>query len=127
MAASRRRVVSMSRTCGIFSSTTGSSVSNAAAIAGNAAFLAPLMRTVPSNGFPPRITNLSILLDCLSHVAFCGLQSLLSQRPRYLGLGHHNRARHAVVRSFECSLGLLFVHKKRVLNDPNRALRQFAV
>ena len=54
------RVVSMSRTCGTFSRMTGSSVSRAAAIAGSAAFFAPLIRTVPSRGFPPRITNLSI-------------------------------------------------------------------
>jgi hypothetical protein len=29
-------------------------------MAGKAAFLAPLTRMVPSSGFPPRITNLSI-------------------------------------------------------------------
>jgi hypothetical protein len=28
---------------------------------GNAAFFAPLIRTVPSSGFPPRITNLSMM------------------------------------------------------------------
>src|ERR1035441_9281945 len=60
MAASRRRVVSMSRTCGIFSRMTGSSVSKEAAMAGRAAFLAPLMRMVPRSGLPPRMTNLSI-------------------------------------------------------------------
>src|SRR5207248_1235997 len=60
MAVSSLRVVSMSRTSGIFSNTTGSSVSRAAAIAGSAAFLAPETRTVPSSGLPPRITNLSI-------------------------------------------------------------------
>src|SRR5271165_293837 len=62
MAASSLRVVSMSRTCGIFSRITGSSVSKAAAMQGSAAFLAPLIRTVPSRGLPPRITNLSISL-----------------------------------------------------------------
>src|SRR5438128_4675027 len=50
----------MSRTSGMFSRMTFSSVRRAAAIAGSAAFLAPLMRTVPSSGLPPRITNLSI-------------------------------------------------------------------
>src|SRR2546423_2466106 len=59
MAARSWRVVSMSRTWGMFSSVTGSSVSSAAAIAGKAAFLAPLTRIVPSSGLPPRITNLS--------------------------------------------------------------------
>src|SRR5579884_1237757 len=61
MAASSLRVVSMSRTCGMFLRMTGSSVSRAAAIAGKAAFLAPLARMVPSSGDPPRITNLSML------------------------------------------------------------------
>ena len=54
------RSVSMSRTWGMFSRMTGSSVSRAAAMAGSAAFLAPLMRTVPSSGLPPRMTNLSM-------------------------------------------------------------------
>ena len=45
MAASSFRVVSNSRTCGMFSRVTGSSVSNAAAMHGSAAFFAPLMRT----------------------------------------------------------------------------------
>src|SRR5262245_30482644 len=60
MAESSLRVVSISRTCGMFSRMTGSSVRMAAAIAGSAAFLAPLTRIVPSSGFPPRMTNLSI-------------------------------------------------------------------
>src|SRR5579883_3264935 len=60
MATSSLRSVSISRTCGIFSRITGSSVSRAAAMAGRAAFLAPLIRTVPNRGLPPRITNLSI-------------------------------------------------------------------
>src|SRR5215471_4348757 len=51
----------MSRTWGIFSIMTGSSVSKAAAMQGSAAFLAPLMRTVPSRGLPPRMTSLSML------------------------------------------------------------------
>src|SRR5579859_5954060 len=53
----------MSRTSGIFSRITGSFVRRAAAIAGKAAFLAPLMRTLPTRGLPPRITNLSIRLS----------------------------------------------------------------
>src|ERR1017187_10410105 len=60
MAASKLRSVTMSRTWGMFSRMTGSSVSRAAAMAGRAAFLAPLMRTVPTSGLPPRITSLSI-------------------------------------------------------------------
>src|ERR1039458_5231911 len=60
MAASSFRVVSMSRTCGMFSRMTGESVSRAAAMQGSAAFFAPLMRTVPRSGSPPRITNLSM-------------------------------------------------------------------
>src|ERR1035438_1048950 len=50
----------MSRTWGIFSRVTLSSVRIAAAMQGRAEFLAPDMRTVPTSGFPPRITNLSI-------------------------------------------------------------------
>src|ERR1039458_282964 len=50
----------MSRTWGMFSRITGSSVSKAAAMQGSAAFFAPLIRTVPSSGLPPRITSLSI-------------------------------------------------------------------
>src|SRR6516162_5561503 len=52
----------MSRTSGMFSRMTGSSVRMEAAMAGSAAFLAPLTRIVPTNGLPPRITNLSIRL-----------------------------------------------------------------
>ena len=63
MAASKLRSVTMSRTWGTFSRMTGSSVSRAAAIAGRAAFLAPLTRMVPTNGLPPRITSLSIDRD----------------------------------------------------------------
>src|SRR5437588_9597630 len=67
MATRSLRSVSMSRTSGIFSRMTVSSVRMAAAIAGRAAFLAPLMRTVPSRGLPPRMTNLSIGFGyCLS-------------------------------------------------------------
>ena len=38
----------------------GSSVSSAAAMAGSAAFFAPLMRMVPTSGLPPRMTSLSM-------------------------------------------------------------------
>src|SRR5271157_1784691 len=44
----------------MFSRITVSSVRRAAAIAGRAAFLAPLTRTVPTSGLPPRTTSLSI-------------------------------------------------------------------
>src|SRR3954464_4401075 len=50
----------MSRTSGIFSRVTVSSVSSAAAMQGRAEFFAPEMRTVPTSGLPPRITNLSM-------------------------------------------------------------------
>src|ERR1700722_2211459 len=50
----------MSRTWGMFSRMTGWSVRSAAAMQGSAAFFAPLTRTVPSSGSPPRITNLSM-------------------------------------------------------------------
>src|SRR5271165_5881629 len=56
----------MSRTCGMFSSTTGSSVSRAAAIAGKAAFFAPLTRMLPSSGLPPRMTSLSIPYESMT-------------------------------------------------------------
>src|SRR5271155_1148593 len=61
MAARSLRVVSISRTWGIFSRITGSSVSRAAAMHGSAAFFAPPIRMVPNSGLPPRITSLSIL------------------------------------------------------------------
>src|ERR1700690_1698401 len=60
MNASSLAMVTMSRTKGILRSVTGSQVSNAAAIAGKAEFLAPLILTVPCSDFPPRILNLSI-------------------------------------------------------------------
>src|SRR5215472_10592240 len=60
---SRLRSVCISRTSGMFSRTTGSSVRMAAAIAGSAAFFAPLTRIVPTRGLPPRTTNLSITLS----------------------------------------------------------------
>src|SRR5215467_7775392 len=63
METSRLRSVWMSRTSGMFSRITGSSVRMAAAMAGRAAFFAPLMRTLPTRGLPPRITNLSIRLS----------------------------------------------------------------
>ena len=50
----------MSRTRGTFVRTTGSRVRSAAAMAGKAAFLAPLMVTFPSSRLPPLIRNLSI-------------------------------------------------------------------
>ena len=53
MCASSLAMVMMSRTRGIFCSVTGSLVSSAAAIAGNAAFFAPLICTVPFSFFPP--------------------------------------------------------------------------
>src|SRR5712692_9538709 len=63
METSKLRSVWISRTSGIFSRMTGSSVRMAAAMAGRAAFLAPLTRMVPTSGLPPRITNLSIRLS----------------------------------------------------------------
>src|ERR1700733_287513 len=61
METSSLRSVSMSRTCGMFSSTTSSSVRRAAAMQGRAEFFEPLTRTVPRRGLPPRITNLSMV------------------------------------------------------------------
>src|SRR5262249_45729266 len=58
---SKLRSVCMSRTSGMFSRVTASSVRMAAAMAGSAAFLAPLTRMVPTRGLPPRMTNLSII------------------------------------------------------------------
>src|SRR3954447_4583100 len=119
MAASSLRVVSMSRTCGMFSRMTGSSVSRAAAMAGSAAFLAPLMRTVPSRGFPPRITNLSMLLDCLSNVAFCGLKPTVSFGAPYLGLRHNDCGRHAVGGTLHGASGFVFADPQGLLHDAN--------
>src|SRR2546423_15469330 len=64
MAASSLRVVSMSRTWGMFSRITGSCDRRGAAMQGRAPFLAPLTLIVPSSGLPPRITNLSIISRC---------------------------------------------------------------
>src|SRR5258708_25380156 len=65
MAASRLRVVWRSRTWGMFYKMSGSSVKRAAAMQGSAAFFAPLTRTVPSKGEPPRITSLSMGLGSI--------------------------------------------------------------
>src|ERR1700679_2553844 len=56
------RSVSISRTCGMFSRMTSSSVRMAAAMQGSAEFLAPEVLMVPRRGLPPRTTNLSIQL-----------------------------------------------------------------
>src|ERR1035438_9682262 len=50
----------MSRTWGMFSSVTSSSVRIAAAMQGSAELLAPETRMVPTSGLPPRMTNLSM-------------------------------------------------------------------
>ena len=68
MCASSLPMVMMSRTRGILSSSTRSLVRSAAAIAGSAAFFAPLMRTEPSSGLPPSISSLSMW------VVPCGLR-----------------------------------------------------
>src|ERR1700722_1709065 len=60
MELSNLRSVSMSRTWGMFSRITSSSVRMAAAMQGRAEFFAPETLMVPSSGFPPRTTNLSI-------------------------------------------------------------------
>src|SRR5262245_20030499 len=49
----------MSRTQGTLFKTTSSLVSRAAAIAGKAAFLAPLIATLPQSALPPLISILS--------------------------------------------------------------------
>ena len=53
-------MVRMSRTAGIRLSTTGSSVSSAAANAGSAEFFDPLVAISPRRAAPPLMTNLSI-------------------------------------------------------------------
>jgi hypothetical protein len=55
----------MSRTWGMFSSVTSSSVRIAAAMQGSAEFLAPETRMVPTSGLPPRMTNLSMKAEQL--------------------------------------------------------------
>src|SRR5207244_5518464 len=71
---------------------TGSSVSRAAAIAGRAAFFAPLMRIVPRSGFPPRITNLSIAKEFRNETAASRTPILfhfISEKARFPGLKGH--------------------------------------
>ena len=53
MSTSSRCMVRMSRTRGMRCSVTGSSVSSAAASAGSAEFLAPLVGISPWSGMPP--------------------------------------------------------------------------
>src|ERR1700722_10795808 len=60
MLVSSLRSVSMSRTWGMFSRMTSSSVRMAAAMQGRAEFFAPETLMVPRRGLPPRTTNLSI-------------------------------------------------------------------
>src|SRR5512140_814078 len=76
----------MSRTCGIFSRMTGSSVRSAAAIAGSAAFFAPLTLMVPSRGLPPRMTNLSMSSDLAEYCnRDLGVQELGGELSSLLG------------------------------------------
>ena len=116
--ASSLAMVMMSRTCGIFCRVTGSLVRSAAAIAGNAAFFAPLIRTVPSSLRPPWILNRSMLfpLACcarlfvslrferLPHVAAGLLQP--SARVVYAGTCFQHNESHGqiVLRLTQCSL-----------------------
>src|SRR3984957_12973370 len=60
MLVSSLRSVSMSRTWGMFSRMTSSSVRMAAAMQGRAEFFAPETLMVPRRGLPPRTTNLSM-------------------------------------------------------------------
>src|SRR5690348_8278099 len=53
-------MVTMSRTMGMLCSASRSRVSSEAAIAGSAAFLAPLTATEPCRGLPPVMRNLSM-------------------------------------------------------------------
>src|SRR2546422_628641 len=61
MSSRRRSIVRRSRTGGMRSRMTGSSVRSVAASAGRAEFFEPLVGIVPLRGRPPCITNLSIL------------------------------------------------------------------
>src|SRR5580704_1614657 len=73
MNASSLLMVIRSRTFGMLCSMTFSGVSNAAVITGNAEFFAPAIATVPCNGLPPLIRNLS-------------MRSLFPQRPPQIPL-----------------------------------------
>ena len=73
MCASSLAMVMMSRTCGILCRCTASAVSSAAAMAGSAAFFAPLICTAPSSGLPPWILNRSICP--LRAILFCGAEN----------------------------------------------------
>src|ERR1700679_636532 len=74
----------MSRTWGMFSRITSSSVRMAAAMQGNAEFFAPDTRMVPSSGFPPRMTNLSIRSHELLRFQFRTWRSIGQLLGRYI-------------------------------------------
>src|SRR5580698_4857278 len=68
----RRSMVRMSRTRGTRLRTTLSSVRSAAASAGRAEFLEPLVGMTPCSFGPPSMTNLSIQFIVLHEGVYCG-------------------------------------------------------
>src|SRR5277367_6396565 len=143
----------MSRTWGIFSSTTSSSVRIAAAMQGSAEFFAPLTRIVPSSGLPPRITNLSMtarwcslprsypgnlyvagvlqlkrcIFDCQTNIAV-----RLSQATHRLGfvyarLEHHQGDGHAAPGRLDGEHGLVTVDLAGTHQNADAALHQLGV
>src|SRR5580704_9149797 len=144
MAASRLRSVTMSRTWGMFSRITVSSVRRAAAIAGRAAFLAPLTRIVPTSGLPPRTTSLSIerspeftawetassngaLFQRRANYAECLPQAFLRLRPGQASLGHHNGHLNAAAGSVQRFHARFVAESRGLHHDANAALRQLTV
>src|SRR5712692_6395102 len=107
MCASRRDMVEMSLTRGTFSRRRGSVVRMAAAIAGSAAFFAPLISTVPSRRRPPSMRNLSILLtegaltERGTEIASGGLQAAASGGGAGAGLEHDEGNAEVAIRGVE--------------------------
>ena len=112
-------MVRMSRTRGMRCSVTGSSVSSAAASAGSAEFLEPLVGISPLSGgaaldheFIHDHSSLAAFAQCLPHAPPCG------QTPfRFLavdaGLAHHDRDAHAVAARRQQFAGALVDRRRR--------------
>src|ERR1035437_7847226 len=108
----------MSRTWGTFSRMTGWSVSRAAAMQGSAAFLAPLTRTVPSSGSPPRMTNLSMDESLQGYCSGECAGGLLIGRARAKAINHRGHWGHRGKSPPSTRSGQVFSQRTREMGHP---------
>src|SRR6202012_1649132 len=145
MEVSSLRSVSMSRTWGMFSSTTSSSVRIPGAMEGRAEFLAPPTLIFPSIDFPPRITNLSMrargcslpltyvlqlersIFDRQTNVAVGLRQAAHRFRLVDARLQHHQGDRHAAAGRLDGEHSLLAINLAGTHQNADATLHQFRV